>query len=151
MNPNILIRPAIVAEQELLEALQTRASINNPGDREALLANPSAIELPLEQIRAGGVFVLDFGGDIVGFAAILPRADGNVELDALFVEPAAWRRGYGRILIDHCADVARAAGSATLHVTGNPHAKQFYLACQFTQVGSVETRFGIGYLFQKAL
>lgn len=151
MDQRIVIRPAGVSEQRLLEALQTRASLSNPDDREALLANPSAIELPIEQILAGGVFVLEFEGNILGFAAILPRADGNVELDALFVEPAVWRRGYGKMMIEHCANAARAAGSSTLHVTGNPHARQFYLACRFTQVGSVATRFGFGDLLQRVL
>jgi len=151
MNLNMRIRRADVSEQKLLEALQTRASLSNAGDRNALLANPDAIELPIEQIAAGGVFVLELGPDLIGFAAILPRADGDSELDAVFVEPAAWRRGFGRLLIEHCADEARAAGSTALHVTGSPHAEQFYLACQFKRAGSVETRFGIGYLFQKAL
>ena len=43
-------------------------SLSNAGDREALLAHPEAIELPLRQIEAGGVFVAkrmdQFGGKI---------------------------------------------------------------------------------------
>ena len=151
MNADTPIRLALVSERRFLEALQTRASLNNPGDREALLANPDAIELPTAQIAAGNVFVLEHGGEILGFAAILPRADGDTELDGLFVEPTAWRRGFGRLLIDHCAEVARSAGSAALHVTGNPHAERFYLGCGFKRTGSIETRFGVGYLFRKAL
>ena len=46
-----------MAEQKALEALQLRASLTNDGDREALLANPDAIKIPLEQIAAGRVFV----------------------------------------------------------------------------------------------
>jgi len=53
----VTIRPAVVSEQKSLEALQWRASLNNPGDREALLTNRDAIELPLPQIEDGGVFV----------------------------------------------------------------------------------------------
>ncbi|MDO8272302.1 MAG: hypothetical protein Q7U82_10350 [Gammaproteobacteria bacterium] len=49
----ITIRTAQISDQKALEALQWRASLNNPGDREALLANPDAIELPLEQIEGG--------------------------------------------------------------------------------------------------
>src|SRR5438552_887287 len=95
-----------------------RASLNNPGDRHALQAHPDAIELPLEQIRDGGVYVAEVAGAIRGFAAILPRDDGDCELDALFVEPDVWRRGIGRELVEHCAAAACAAGDVSLHVVG---------------------------------
>ena len=93
MQNEVIVRPARASEQKQLESLQLRASLNNPGDREALLAHPDAIELPLQQIRDGGVFVAEAAGSVLGFAAILPRSDGDSELDALFVEPDAWRRG----------------------------------------------------------
>jgi N-acetylglutamate synthase-like GNAT family acetyltransferase len=147
----ILIRPAILSEQKALEALQLRASLGNAGDRDALLANPDAIELPLEQIAAGGVFIAEWNGAIAGFAAVMPRGDGETELDALFVEPNIWRRGIGRTLVEHCAHVARAKGATALHVIGNPHAETFYVACGFQRVGTAETRFGPGMLLRKIL
>lgn len=147
----VQIRVAVVGERQALEALQRRASLNNPGDREALLANPEAIELPAEQITAGGVFVAEVNGAIAGFAALLPRADGQVELDGLFVEPELWRQGVGRTLVEHCAFVARAQGSAVLHVVGNPHAEGFYLACGFETTGTIQMRFGIGLLMRRLL
>jgi N-acetylglutamate synthase-like GNAT family acetyltransferase len=151
MTGTILIRPAIVSEQKALEALQMRASLNNVGDREALLANPDAIELPLEQISANRVFVAERDGALAGFAAVLPRKDGDSELDALFVEPALWQSGVGRLLVEHCAEVARAQGSVLLHVIGNPHAKGFYMACGFKMIGTVGTRFGVGLSLIKTL
>ena len=51
----VTIRRAIPAERKTLEALQLRASLGNEGDREALLRHPDAIDMPVEQIRAGGV------------------------------------------------------------------------------------------------
>jgi GNAT superfamily N-acetyltransferase len=147
----VIIRRAIPAERRTLEALQWRASLGNEGDRDALLLHPDAIDLPLEQIIAGGVFVVEQDGNIVGFSAILPRDDGDTELDALFVEPAVQRQGIGRKLIEHCAEMARAAGSSALHVVGNFHAKQFYLSCGFIIVGTFETRFGPGLLLRKTL
>ena len=53
------IRPARPDEQATLESLQRRASLSNPGDREALLANPDAIAVPIEQIAQGCVFVAE--------------------------------------------------------------------------------------------
>ncbi|HET8827190.1 MAG TPA: GNAT family N-acetyltransferase [Terriglobales bacterium] len=94
MNTNLSIRTATTAEREALEALQLRASLTNEGDREALLANPDAITIPLEQIAAGRVFVASFGGATVGFSAIEPRSDDDTELDALFVDPNVRRHGW---------------------------------------------------------
>jgi GNAT superfamily N-acetyltransferase len=147
----VVIRPAILSERVALEALQRRASLNNPGDREALLANPDAIELPPAQIAGGQVFVAELDGAIVGFAAVLPRDDLATDLDGLFVEPHLWGHGIGRLLVDYSAGFARAHGSPALHVVGNPHAEGFYRACGFEMIGTVSTRFGPGLFFKKTL
>lgn len=140
---NVIIRIANADERGALEALQLRASLTNEGDREALLAKPDAIAIPSEQIAAGRVFVAEFNGATVGFSAIEPRSDGGIELDALFVDPNVRRHGVGRLMVEHCATVARKKGSTVLHVIGNPHAREFYLA--------FETRFGVGLLMKKDL
>ena len=145
---DLLIRRAVVSEQKELEDLQLRASLTNAGDRKALLAHPDAIELPLAQIAAGGVFVAEWRGTIVGFAAVEPRGDEESELDALFVDPNMRRRGIARSLVAHCAEVARTRGSAFLYVVGNPHAREFYAACGFNLIGTSETRFGTGLLMR---
>src|SRR5258705_2442616 len=145
---DLLIRKAVTSEQKELEDLQLRASLTNAGDRDALLDHPDAIEVPLAQIAAGGVFVAEWNGTIVGFAAVEPRGDGESELDALFVDPNMRRRGIARSLVGHCAEVARARKSDALCVVGNPHAKDFYTACGFSVIGTAETRFGTGLLMR---
>lgn len=145
------LRTALVADRQVLEAIQWRASLNNPGDRAALEAHPDAIVMPPEQLAAGGVFVAEIDGAPRGFAAILPRTDGNAELDALFVEPDEWGHGIGRALVEHCCEAARAAGAAALHVVGNPHAEGFYTRCGFVLVGTQQMRFGVGLLMVRAL
>ncbi|HWC17858.1 MAG TPA: GNAT family N-acetyltransferase [Terriglobales bacterium] len=145
---NFLIRPAITSEQKELEGLQLRASLTNAGDRDALLAHPDAIEVPVGQIAAGSVFVAEWNGTIVGFAAVEPRVDGESDLDALFVDPNLRRRGIGRLLIEHCAGVARRRESTALYVIGNPHAEEFYVACGFSLIGTSQTRFGTALLMR---
>jgi GNAT superfamily N-acetyltransferase len=103
---DFVIRNAIASEKALLEGLQLRASLTNEGDREALLAHPDAIELPVEQIAAQDVFVLEIGGLVAGFAALLTRPDGDKELDGLFVDPDLRRRGAGRTLVEYSAQIA---------------------------------------------
>jgi len=147
----ISIRLALPVERRDLEQLQWRASLNNPGDRVALLANPDAIALPLEQIESGQVFVAEEGNHVVGFAAVLDRPDNDVELDGLFVDPASWRQGIGRALVDRCVAYASGRNSRALHVVGNPHARAFYEIVGFVAVGMHRTRFGEGILMQRTL
>jgi N-acetylglutamate synthase-like GNAT family acetyltransferase len=147
----VTMRRAVAEDQKALEALQWRASLNNPGDREALLANPKAIELPRQQIEGGSVFIAEVAGSIKGFGAILARQDGNSELDALFVEPELWRQGIGRQLVEYCCSATKLAGSAELHVVGNPHAEGFYEACGFKTFGTQKTQFGVGMLMKRIL
>jgi GNAT superfamily N-acetyltransferase len=151
MAQDVLIRLARPDEQTMLESLQRRASLNNPGDRDALLANPDAIAVPTEQIVEGCVFVAERDGVVAGFAAVLPRPDGGAELDALFVEPHFWKQGIGRRLVDHLAEVARVRSARFLHVIGNPHAEGFYLSCGFSVTGTVDTRFGVGLAMRRSL
>ena len=151
MLDDIVICLASAAELKKLEALQWRASLNNPGDREALLANPDAIVLPLDQIAAGNVFVAERDGNTIGFAAVIQRSDQQFDLDGLFVEPAIWKSGVGRSLVNYCCQHARSKGATTLDVIGNPHAKIFYLACGFEIKGEYQTRFGVGVRMQKRL
>jgi len=97
------------------------------------------------------VFVAERDGAIAGFSAVLSRDDLDTDLDGLFVEPHLWGHGIGRLLVDHCAVLARARGSAALHVVGNPHAEGFYRACGFAMIGTVKTRFGAGLSFKRTL
>lgn len=148
---SIKIRLAVMSERKALEALQWRSSLEHAEYKEALLANPDAIELPAAQIESGSVFVAGLEGVIAGFAVLLPRADGDYELDGLFVEPDRWRRGLGRALVEHCCTVARAAGATSLHVVSNPHAEGFYRSCQFMNLGTTDTRFGAALLMRRSV
>ena len=56
------------------------------------------------------------------FAIVLPRPDGDAELDGLFVHPDRQRLGLGRELVAASADLARATGASALHATANDDA-----------------------------
>lgn len=142
LSSRLEIRAARIEEKRALEELQLRASLQNPGDRAHLEANPDAISIPEDQIEKSLVFVAELNGLVVGFAALETGSVNTIELDGLFVEPAHWRSGTGRALVDHAAAVARKLGYQELAVIANPHALGFYHSCQFTEVGTAETRFG---------
>jgi GNAT superfamily N-acetyltransferase len=134
-------RLAVPAERRALEDLQRRASLVWEEDRDALLANPDAIELPLEQITDGRTIVAENVGELLGFAVVLRRDDGDAELDGLFVDPTQWRHGIGRELLEQSERIAASEGAASLWVTANTRALGFYGACGFVTVGEVATRF----------
>jgi N-acetylglutamate synthase-like GNAT family acetyltransferase len=141
MGGPLTLRRARIGEREALEALQTRASLEWEDQREALLANPDAVDLPIEQITGGFVEVAEQAGRVVGFLVVLPRADGQAELDGLFVEPGTWGAGIGRAMVERAAELARGLGASELHVIANPRAEGFYVRCDFEPAGWTETRF----------
>ena len=132
----ITLRLAKPEEHQALEELQRRSSLEFPDYRDQLLANPNAIHLPPAQIANGQVIVAEFGGEVVGFAAVV----GN-ELDGLFVEPEMWGGGIGRALLDAAAHQARLRG-LSLTVLANLSARGFYESCGFSVEGEEPTRFG---------
>lgn len=146
-NP-IVIRTARPDERLVLEELQRRASIALPDYREALLANPGAIALPAEHIAH--CIVAERAGERLGFAVVLPRADGDAELDGLFVEPVAWKQGVGRQLVREGARRAASTGARWLCVIANPTALGFYVSCGFQREGEIDTQFGKGILMRAA-
>jgi urease beta subunit len=75
---SIVIRTDAIAEQKALEA--TAASLTNNGDREALLANPDAIKISLEQLAAERIFGSELSGVTVVFSAIEPRVEEKPNL-----------------------------------------------------------------------
>ncbi len=139
---DVRVRPGDPQERELLEALQWRASLTSDEDRSHLLAHPEEIRLPTEQLREGRVLVAVEDGTIIGFAVVLGREDGGAELDGLFVEPARWRSGVGRRLVQAVLAKAAGEGARQLHVLANPAALAFYTAAGFVAEGEVQMRFG---------
>ena len=140
--------PALLPSEPLLTS---RWSAGWEEYREALLARPDAIELPLEQIERGRAYVAERRGEVAGFSVVLPRQDGDADLDGLFVEPVMWKRGIGRRLIQEAQCLAASEGAKSLYVVANPRARGFYAACAFELIGQNDTRFGVGLTMRKRL
>lgn len=137
----ISIRPARTDERSALEALQRRSSLAVDAFRDALLAHPDAIDLPQAHVGPGSAIVAEQGGETIGFAIVLPREDGQAELDGLFVEPECWNRGAGRALVEAAGRLAQAWGADWLYVVASSEAVAFYDKARFQQCGMAQTRF----------
>jgi hypothetical protein len=83
------IRVANPRERLTFEQLQRRASLASRGDRDAILANPDAISIPVAQVAAGHVFVAEHNEEILGFAPVLDREDGDTERPRRGSDPGA--------------------------------------------------------------
>ncbi|MCT8342765.1 GNAT family N-acetyltransferase [Photorhabdus kleinii] len=138
----IAIRLANTTEQIALEALQLRASLMWEEDRESLLANPHMIELPIEYIAAGYVYIAEQANVILGFCVVLPLTDGNAELDGIFVEPAFWHQGIGKQLVQITLNDLHIKGNVSLQVLTNPQAEGFYIALGFEYLRKEYTQLG---------
>ncbi len=145
----MVVRAARTDERASLEALQRRASLMHSDTRAALLAHPEAIDLPFDHIQY--TLVADDSGQPLGFAVVLPRTDGDAELDGMFVEPASWRRGIGSALVAAAVSLARQQGAFRLAVVANRNALDFYRQCGFIQTGITTTQFGDGIIMGLAI
>jgi GNAT superfamily N-acetyltransferase len=114
-------------------------------DRDFLLANPDAIEVPADAIEDGRVRVaVDDDDRPLGFSLVLPVKSGACELDGLFVAPEQMRRGIGAALVRDAAERARAQGAVKLEVIANDNALRFYQRAGFRGDRWVPTRFRPG-------
>ncbi|MBW8708418.1 MAG: GNAT family N-acetyltransferase [Alphaproteobacteria bacterium] len=147
----LALRFAQPRERQDLEDLQRRASLVYDGYREALLADPGAIHLPLSQIEERRVRLAERDRQVLGFTAVLPGDAESCDLDGLFVEPSHWKRGIGRALLQDAFALALGSGARTMHVMANPYAEGFYTKLGFARTGTVQTQFGIGSKMQRNL
>src|SRR3954466_3441913 len=91
------VRDAAEGDEPALARIFRTASLSNAGDRDVLLAHPDALTLPDDVLASGRTRVATkTDGAVVGFARTQPTERGVLELDDLFVDPDAMRRGVAR-------------------------------------------------------
>lgn len=134
-------RPARPDEQPALEGILRRASLAESRYREQLLAHPEVLELPVEQMVAGRVFVSDMDRKPAGFCVVVPASTDEFELEGLFVDPHLWGRGIGRLLVGHAAAIAVGMGAKRMSVIAGHEARKFYEKCGFAVTGETLTQF----------
>lgn len=137
------IRWSTPSDLTALTDVFARASLSNEGDREALLAHPTAMVPEGDSIARGRSRVATHADHIVGFATIV-LIDGVFDLQDLFVDPEWMRQGIGSQLVHDAAAIAARRGVGRIAVTANPHALVFYVALGFVVDGEVQTPFGPG-------
>jgi GNAT superfamily N-acetyltransferase len=141
----VSIRTALPDDLPALRRVFRRASLSNDGDRDVLLVNPHALELPDGDVIEGRTrLAMTSDGTVVGFATGIPHTASVLELEDLFVDPDYQRRGIARALMADLAAAVCHNGITHIAVTANPHADLFYREVGFVAVGHAQTEFGSG-------
>lgn len=73
--------------------------------------------------------------NIVGFYALFLADLQQIELDALFVEPALTGQGIGKALFGHAVNYVRQQGAKKLLIQADPNAAPFYQALGAQKIG----------------
>ena len=145
------LRDGCASDRAKLENIQRRASLTWEEDRQALLAHPEAIGVPLRFLEEGKVRVAEIAGTPVGFSVALAIDAATFEIDGLFVDTDHWRKGIGRALIVDAIRIARAQNAQTVVVTANLRAADFYAKLGFVRLGPVQTQFGVAVRMRRPL
>lgn len=130
------LRDARPGEAALLSALALRSKAYWGYAPDFIEACRDELTYAAEDIAQGGFIVAQADGAVLGFYALARCAPAAVELDALFVEPAAIGRGVGRALIEDAKARAARLGARHMTIQGDPHATRFYAAAGARQSGT---------------
>ena len=140
-RPSIRIRAARTDEAAALSELSQRSKAHwgyEPAFLDAcadeLRIEPSA----LDDTRQVWRVAID-DRRIAGVYGLVPLNADSIELEALFVEPAAIGAGIGACLVDDALCEARARGYRRMIIQGDPNATGFYKAMGAVEIGERES------------
>ncbi|MGF1487475.1 MAG: GNAT family N-acetyltransferase [Prochloraceae cyanobacterium] len=122
------IRKADPNEAKTLSKLAIRSKGYWGYSQDFMNACIAELTYSLEEIENKYFFVAEKDNLIIGFYALDRLSNIEMELDALFVDPAYIGKGCGRILINHAKNKAIALGASKIVIQGDPNAKNFYIS-----------------------
>ena len=136
-----MIRPARVEEARLLSDLALRSKAHWGYSAEFIEQCREELSYSEQQLRAEHMrfFVIESLQRVAGFYALKRLSANEMELEAMFVEPASIGEGFGRLLIDHAKSVASAMGAKRLVIQSDPYAQHFYVAAGGVVIGTRES------------
>jgi integrase len=147
------VREAKPEEQRELTRLCVRATMHSGYDEEFIDRSMPSLTITLPEISGDFVRVAqDNLYEVVGVVCVMPTAlQGIALLHGLFVDPARWKRGIGRVLFG--AAVARAKGmkAGAIMIYANPSAEGFYLAWGEVQIAQYRAQHPNGTMARLAM
>jgi GNAT superfamily N-acetyltransferase len=119
------IQRAIPEQADQLSEVAIASKAHWGYDSEFMARFAAVITITADYVRENEVWVLDEGGEVAGFYALLDHGETS-ELDHLWLRPGAIGKGFGRLLFEHATDRARALGARSMEWEAEPNAIGFY-------------------------
>ena len=133
------VRQAKPEEQRELTRLSVRATMHVGHDEAFVDRSIAALMITLPMISGNWVQVAeDSSSKIVGVVWVTPTAlQGIALLQGLYVEPALWKRGIGRVLFGAAVARANEFKAGAIMINAEPSAEGFYRRMGATRIGEV--------------
>jgi GNAT superfamily N-acetyltransferase len=152
IHAGIEIRAASRDDADALREIHRRASYIWLEDRHHLDAHPEVFGVDPGAFGSGHVRIAcGAEGNMLGFATTRPAANHCAELEDLFVEPAAMRRGIGHALVEDAAGRGTRLSWTHLSVIAHPRTLSFYERAGFESLGPANTQFGPALRLRRSL
>ena len=131
------VRQAKPEEQRELTRLSVRATMHAGHDEAFVDRSIAALMITLPMISGNWVQVAeDSSSKIVGVVWVTPTAlQGIALLQGLYVEPALWKRGIGRVLFGAAVTRAKEFKAGAIMINAEPSAEGFYRRMGATRIG----------------
>ena len=131
------VREAKPEEQRELTRLCVRATMHSGYDEEFIDRSMPSLTITLPEISGDFVRVAqDNLYEVVGVVCVMPTAlQGIALLHGLFVDPARWKRGIGRVLFGAAVARAKRMKAGAIMIYANPSAEGFYKQMGAIRIG----------------
>jgi GNAT superfamily N-acetyltransferase len=131
------VREAKPEEQRELTRLCVRATMHAGHDEAFIDRSMPALTITLPLISADCVQVAQDGSsEVVGVIWVTPTSlQGIALLHGLFVDPAHWKRGIGRVLFGAAVTRARKLKAGAIMIYAEPSAEGFYKQMGAIRIG----------------
>ena len=130
------VREAKPEDQRELTRLCVRATMHAGHDEAFIDRTMPALTVTVPLINANCVQVAEDGSKVVGVVVVTPTAlQGIAQLYGLYVDPAHWKRGIGRVLFGAALARAKAIKAGALMITAEPSAEEFYKRMGAIRIG----------------
>ncbi|PWE16809.1 GNAT family N-acetyltransferase [Marinicauda salina] len=123
-----VLRPARSDERDALDALILRSKAWWGYDAAMMAVMARWLRADPDAIEDGRCRVAEAGEQRLGVAQLGRLENGAVELELLFIDPAAIGSGVGRALYDWAREAARRAGATRMTILADPQSRGFYEA-----------------------
>ena len=136
---NHLLRPASLDDAERLTKIAFESKAYWGYSAEFMEACRAELRVSAETLNANPYTVFEVDGKIVGFHVLAPLSETEIELDALFLDPAHIGKGTGRLLMEDAIKKARTTGASKMIIQSDPNAEPFYTAFGATLISQTES------------